>query len=136
MAFPLSQDCHLVYALDAVPDRLQFIRLRSRQDGIHNIIPLRTLLPQLPLATHCCDVVILNGVLEWLEFPDFARRPIGIQQATLREAYRILRRRGYLYIGKENRFGAKYLLGSPEDHTRMRFVGVVPRAVGNWTVIY
>ena len=136
MAFPLSQDCRLVYALDVVSDRLQFIRLRSEQDGIHNIIPLRIILPRLPLATHCCDVVILSGVLEWLGFSDLDRRPIAIQQATLREVHRILRPGGCLYIGIENRFGAKYLLGSPEDHTRMRFVGVVPRAVGNWISLW
>ena len=50
---------------------------------------------------------------------------------ALSEAYHILKQGGQLFIGIENRFSFKNLLGTRETHTGLRFVSLLPRVLAN-----
>jgi len=128
---PISREVGLVYALDATFDRVKFVEIRSRQDGRSNIKPVLGSAIKLPVPNNSLDIVAFNGVLEWLGGIDKTRSPIELQQQALQEAWRVLRPGGYVYIGIENRFSLRYMLGDHDDHSFMKFTSLMPRSVAN-----
>ena len=70
-----------------------------------------------PLASEQFDLVIFNGSLEYIGSPDSFWKT---QCAAMREAARILKHGGLVYVGIENSLGLKYLLDAPDDHTGIR----------------
>jgi len=120
-----------VVALDATRERLDFLKQRCHEDGLNNITYCRAGDgDHLPFADATFDAVVLNGVLEWIPVGKKGN-PRDCQIAFLKEVTRILKPNGQLYLGIENRLGFKYFLGSPEDHTGVRFLSLVPRFVAN-----
>lgn len=83
----------------------------------------------LPFAADTYDVVIMNGVLEWV--PDASdENPRARQLQTLEEVARVLRPGGLLYLGIETRFYLAWLAGWP-DHSGLRFISPLPRPVAH-----
>jgi len=50
---------------------------------------------------------------------------------ALRAASELLCRKGHIYIGIENRYGFKYLMGFPDDHTGVQNITYLPRDDAN-----
>jgi hypothetical protein len=73
----------------------------------------------------------MNGVLERVGYDGPYSEVLLRQSQALSECSRCLRPGGVLYIGIENRFGANYLMGAPDEHTGLRYVNVLPRGVAN-----
>jgi len=130
-ALPISREVGRIYALDATFERVKFVAIRSRQDGRSNVTPVLGSAIHLPFPGNSVDIVAFNGVLEWLGGIDKTRSPTEIQQQALQEAWRVLRPGGYVYIGIENRFSLRYMLGQHDDHSFMRFTSLMPRSVAN-----
>ena len=126
-SFFVARFCMRVYALDVARKPLEFIRTRAEQDGVSNITPVLSDARNIPLPKASCDLIILNGVLEWL--PDSYREgaPFRVQTDTLTHLGSYLKPGGEVYVGIENRFGLRYLLGAREDHSNLRWIGVMPR---------
>jgi len=117
--FPLSIRSSLVVAADSNLQTLKFIKLRSEQESIKNIIPIHISPIDdsiLPFGSNQFDCVILNGVLEWVGSYKLDKDPKQLQLKCLKEINRILSHNGSLFIGIENRFGFNYFLGAPDDH--------------------
>ncbi len=139
--FPLSMRTKLVVAADSCDGSLRLISLRAGQDGINNIIPVHIRpidLGPLPFRSGTFDCVIMNGVLEWVG--SYAKKgdPKAFQERALKEAFRILRPGGRLFIGIENRFGYSYFLGAPDDHLnhyskgkKVSYTTLMPRFMAN-----
>ncbi|MFC1590609.1 methyltransferase domain-containing protein [Candidatus Omnitrophota bacterium] len=127
LSFSLSEACGAVYALDAVPEKVEFMKARAGQESISNINPVCGDILALPFSDNHFDMVILNGVLEWAGMADKTRRVIDVQKSLLSEAFRVLKKGGYLYIGIENRFAAIYILGWRDPHVHLRFISLLPR---------
>jgi SAM-dependent methyltransferase len=120
-----------VVALEPVLERVQFMQERFSQENIENIQVVRSSLWTLPFAPESFDLVVMNGVLEWVaEGRD--GDPEEIQLSALRNAFRLLRPGGYLYVGIENRFSPGYFVGYPDPHSGIPFVTVLPRALAHW----
>jgi ubiquinone/menaquinone biosynthesis C-methylase UbiE len=130
-ALPISHEVGRIYALDATFERVKFVEIRTRQDGRSNVTPVLGSAIKLPLPDNSVDIVAFNGVLEWLGGIDKARSPIELQQQALQEAYRVLKPGGYVYIGIENRFSLRYMLGDHDDHSFMRFTSLMPRSIAS-----
>ncbi len=130
-AVPISQEVGIVYALDATYERVKFVQIRSHQDGRSNIRPVLGSAIKLPIPNNSLDIVAFNGVLEWLGGIDKRRSPIELQREALREAWRVLKPGGYAYIGIENRYSLRYMLGDQDDHSFMRFTSLMTRSVAN-----
>jgi ubiquinone/menaquinone biosynthesis C-methylase UbiE len=128
---PISREVGLVYALDATFERVKFVEIRSRQDGRSNVKPVLGSAIKLPIPNNSLDIVAFNGVLEWLGGTDKTRSPMDLQQEALQEAWRVLKPGGHVYIGIENRFSLRYMLGDHDDHSFMRFTSLMPRSVAN-----
>jgi len=125
----LAPHCRSVTAFDTNRHTLDFIALRTQQDGIGNV-SLARINPlddaQLPLPDGQYDVAVLNGVLEYVGSATREVGPAEAQYRGLREVGRVLKPGGALYIGIENRYGYLYFLGS-RDHSGLRYTSLMPR---------
>jgi ubiquinone/menaquinone biosynthesis C-methylase UbiE len=129
----LSHHYDEVYSLEAVHERIEFQERRFKNSDVKNITIVRGNALELPFPDDYFDLVVCNGVLEWVGKMNTARPPREVQLSFLEEVKRILSDKGCLYIGIENRFGFGYMLGQP-DHSGLRYTSLVPRSVANFLV--
>ncbi len=122
----LGRRCRVV-ALDNHLLRLAFLEERRRQEGLNPVIPVHGDALSLPFDSSQFDLVSMIGVLEWAGTWSTEAEPERLQLRLLQEAYRVLKPDGRLVIGIENRYGARYLLGEPDDHTGIRNITYLPR---------
>jgi len=120
-----------VIAMEPVPERVSFMRERFRQEGLRNVRIVQTSLWDIPLPRESCDLIALNGVLEWVATgrPGDPRR---LQIEALRNAWELLTPGGYLYIGIENRMPWQYFIGAADVHCGLPYVTVLPRPLATW----
>ncbi len=117
VAVGLSRHFAEVVALDNCSQRMGFLRERCRQDHVANIRAVFADALVLPFQDGQFDLVTLIGILEWAGTWGDDGRPEDWQLRLLGDCFRVLRPGGGVMIGIENRFGASYLLGQPDDHT-------------------
>jgi SAM-dependent methyltransferase len=120
-----------VYSVEAVTERIDFTRERLRQERIHNVHLVQASATALPLAENSFDLVVLNGVLEWVGEWDLTVDPRTVQINLLKKILGLLKNDGVLLIGIENRIGWGLFLGG-NDHSGMRYTSLVPRAVASF----
>jgi SAM-dependent methyltransferase len=131
-SFGVAPDVACVVAAEKIGERIEWIAARAREDGVENLVPVRAELQWLPFEPSSFDVVVVNGVLEWAGLADPELRggrsasPQVLQERFLRRLAAVLRPRGWLYVGIENRFGRMFWLGAP-DHQGLRFTSLMPR---------
>ncbi|MEM2073782.1 MAG: class I SAM-dependent methyltransferase, partial [Nitrososphaeria archaeon] len=112
LLIPLAKIFDKVIGIDICRERLEFASIRAKEEGIQNIIFVQSGTNlSLPFENNAFDLVILNGVLEWIP-ESFSENPREVQKIFLKEIRRILSPNGELYIGIENRFAYTYLLGA------------------------
>lgn len=125
----LAPHCRHVTAADTNPDTLRFLRIRVVQEGIPNVQLVRTD-PlddgRLPFPDGSFDLVVLNGVLEYVGSAVSDADPMSAQTRGLQEVRRVLKPDGAVFIGIENRFGYLYFLGT-RDHSGLRYTSLMPR---------
>lgn len=128
IALPLARAGHQVTALEPTPERLDFIHAVAEQEGLLDRIAfIQAGFHEIEFSS-CFDLVSCIGVLEWV--PKFQPGdPRSIQVDFLRRIRASLTPRGSCYLGIENRFGLKYLLGSRDDHTGQRGISVLDAAL-------
>ncbi|MCX5700370.1 MAG: methyltransferase domain-containing protein [Candidatus Omnitrophica bacterium] len=131
LAFSFAKNCEAVYALEPVWERVNFIRIRAEQDREGNLFPVCADALNLPFPDNYFDLVIFNGVLEWLGCSDLRLKPDIAQEKGLKEAQRVLRPGGSLYIGIENKLSFFYFLGVKDPHSRLRFATLMPKKIAN-----
>lgn len=129
----LARISKFVVAADTVIESLKFLQIRSKQESLSNIQPVQ-INPlgygKLPFADSTFDVVILNGVLEWIGEGLSEKNPRNSQLKALKEIFRIIKPKGTLYVGIENRFSFLYFLGK-KDHHGLPFTSILPRCLAN-----
>jgi ubiquinone/menaquinone biosynthesis C-methylase UbiE/uncharacterized protein YbaR (Trm112 family) len=130
LSFGLSRFYNTVYSMDRVFERLRFQSIRAEIDGIQNIHLLRSDFLKIPIQDQTVDLVVLNGVLEWIGLSDPNQKPDILQEQFLYEIARILKSNGKIYLGIENRFSLLYFLGE-KDHSGLPFTSLVPRPMAN-----
>jgi len=52
--------------VEAVTERIDFTRERLRQERVNNVRLMQASAADLPLADNSFDLVVVNGVLEWV----------------------------------------------------------------------
>lgn len=129
LSFWMAKEFGHVYALDVQLDGLQFINIRASQEGINNITTGQGSVFSLPFPNGFFDVVVLNGVLEWVGTFSEEHPPKVLQEMALNEVARVLQPKGTLFVAIENRFGLQYFLGYKEEHTGLRYISLLPRGL-------
>lgn len=133
----LARKAGKLVCADTTMETLQFVKLRSEQEGLNNLEAIRINpldYTPYPFKDEEFDFVILNGVLEWIGAARQDMRPSDIQLAALKEIRRILKADGQLYIGIENRWGYNMFMGA-KDHSGIPFTSIMPRCVANYYTI-
>jgi SAM-dependent methyltransferase len=126
----LAQDFSSVVAFDYSPELVAFMKKRFLEDGINRIHLVRGDAANLPFHKERFDLVIVNGVLEWV--PDFVPKmnPYRAQIEFLRNVHAILRREGMVGIAIENRLYYRHFQGlSP--HGESSYIVILPRFLAN-----
>ena len=122
---------HQVIAVEPVLERIQFMQQRFAQERLANVKILRSSLWALPCAKESFDLVVMNGVLEWVA-AGRAGDPGAVQQEALRKVASLLRPGGYLYLGIENRLCSGSFMGYPDPHCGLPHVTILPRPLAQW----
>ncbi len=131
LSFALARDCEEIVSLESTWQRIEFIKIRSEQDNLSNHTAVCGSVLELPFEDNSFDVVILNGVLEWLGLSDMSIKPDKVQEKALKEIFRVLKPGGSLYIGVEQGLAFFYFLGARDPHSGLRFATFLPRFISN-----
>lgn len=85
----------------------------------------------LPFCDSTFDLVVINGVLEWI--PDYVLEgdPFSVQLSFLKEIRRVLKPEGQILVAIENRIWLGYFLGVKEDHSGIKYASLLPRKIAN-----
>ena len=130
ISIPLARTFKHVIACDQSLSRMRFLKQRAAHEGLDNITVFVGDIYDLPLKEHSVDLIVMNGVLEWVGLTDLYKDPRVAQVKSLEICHRLLKKGGYVYVGIENRFAAAYLRAA--DHGGLRFTNFMPRPVANW----
>ncbi|MBL7070837.1 MAG: methyltransferase domain-containing protein [Candidatus Omnitrophica bacterium] len=136
ISFNLAKSCGHIIAADQSAFRAQFIRARCKNSGVPNVTPVCAGNSRyLPFSDNSFDAVIMNGVLEWMPL-SMEGDPRDIQMSALKEAGRVLKKGGIIYLAIENRFGYRYLFfGKGDSHNqkkkKIRYITLLPRVIAN-----
>jgi len=148
LTIPAAQFHREVYAVDKTIETLEFLKIRAEQMGLENIRTFAASIKSLPFLDNYFDLVILNGVLEWVGLDEdtilekhwegtrdgmqaYSQTPEEMQMDVLKEISRVLKPNGCLYIAIENRYGIQYFLSYPDNHNNVRFTTILPRFLSN-----
>lgn len=115
-----------VYAIDAISERIEFTQERLVQEGIANVTLLQASATALPFFENSFDLIVANGVLEWIGEWDLEGSPRVAQLRFLTALRQLLKQDGVLVIGIENRFSLGAIRGGL-DHSGRAYTSLVPR---------
>jgi ubiquinone/menaquinone biosynthesis C-methylase UbiE len=122
-----------VWSLEIVKERLAFQRAFIQAEKITGLKLVRGSAIRLPFPDRSFDLVIANGIIQWVGLADHTRTVAELQDEFLRECWRVLRPSGTFVMGCENRFSFFNYFGS-KDHSGLPFTSLMPRRVANWVV--
>jgi len=129
--FTIAKEIAEVTAVERSYLRAKFLELRKRAENQNNVEIMAADVLNLPFGDNSFDLIIANGLFEWLGATEKFSSPQKAQEHFLREVRRILKPGGWLYIGIENRFAATYLFGGL-DHSGLRYTSWLPRPLANF----
>ncbi|RZD48223.1 MAG: hypothetical protein CXT78_01555 [Thaumarchaeota archaeon] len=116
ISVPLSRFCNVV-SLEENLKKIEIIKEIANQENRNNIQYVAANISDQIFENEQFNLIILNGVLELVgKFSNRVEDFFKIQQNTLQNAYNLLKPNGELYIGIENKYGLKYLLGEKDDY--------------------
>jgi len=127
----LARAAGQVFSLEAIPERIEFTRIRLSQEGFSNVQLVQGSALDPPFSDSMFDLIVVNGVLEWVGEWDHQGNPRDVQIGFLKRLCRILKPEGTLLIGIENRFGYSAAFGQT-DHSGIPYTNLMPRPVASW----
>ena len=121
-SIPLARVAGKVISVDHSYLRMKFLKKRAEKENLKNIEVYVGDIFDLPFKKESFDLIVMNGLLEWVGVTDRYSHPKDAQIASLKVCKSLLKKGGHLYIGIENRFAASYLKGT--DHSGLRFTSI------------
>jgi len=119
-----------VYLADSTLERVTFAQLHASELGLDNTFAVAGYeWNELPIPRRSLDLIILNGILEWIPEPHTGDAA-ATQWAFLSSMQELLKPGGYLVLAIENRFALRYLT-SYKDHTGIKYTSLMPRWLAN-----
>ena len=133
LACEIARESGSVYCVDASRSKLEFVQSRANAEQLNALHTVHAdFLDGLPFPDRSFDLIVLNGVLEWAGVFRDELTPESYQGRLLREARRVMKDGGHLYVGIENRLGYWYFFGREDEHAFTVFTTLMPRRVAGW----
>ena len=129
ISIPLARVAESVVSMDQSFLRMKFLKLRAMEEGLNNIEVCVGDIFDAPFAEESFDLIVMNGLIEWVGATGRYNDPRKAQIASLEIARKLLKKGGHLYVGIENRLALSYLRGI--DHSGLRFTSYMPRWVAD-----
>lgn len=129
ISIPLARVAQKVTAMDQSFLRLKFLKKRAEKEGLKNIDVLVSDIFDAPFPKESFDLIVMNGLLEWVGATDRFKNPREAQIASIKIARELLKKGGHLYIGIENRFALSYMRG--RDHSGLFYTSYMPKFLAN-----
>jgi len=129
ISLAFARRCKSVTSADNLLESLLAVKARPDVEAQKNMRFTNLDAAALPFRAASFDLVILNGVIEWVGYGSPAEPARAVQLRCLREIRRVLRPGGRLYLGSENPWFPKHVLKDP--HNSLPLVGLMPRPVKN-----
>lgn len=129
ISIPLARVARKVTSCDLSLSRMRFLKLRAESEKLSNIEVMVGDVFNLPFKEESFDLIIMNGVLEWVGLEKKFQNPRDAQIECLKICKRLLKKGGHLYIGIENRVALVYLMA--KDHGGLRYTSYMPRFIAN-----
>ena len=129
ISIPLARVVKRVVACDTSVVRMRFLKKLAESKNLNNIEVAVADIFKPPFEKESFDLIVMNGVLEWVGKTDLYKDPREAQIACLKICKGLLKKGGFLYVGIENRFASAYLRGI--DHSGLRFTSYMPRWMAN-----
>lgn len=126
MTFALADQGLEVCAVDTTFERVAFVEARRQAEQNKRISTFLADAYNLPFAPESFDLIICNGLLEWIAVGHTEAKPHIIQQRFLERLRHLLKPGGVLYVGIENRWALAYWRGGI-DHSGWRYTSLLPR---------
>jgi SAM-dependent methyltransferase len=122
----LALNYQRVVSTEPIDERIGFTRVRLEQEGLTNVDLVQTTIDALPFHDQTFDLIVLNGILEWVAVWRDEGTPRSVQLDVLRRMRHLLKPGGVLLIGIENRIGFDSFMGRV-DHSGLSFTNLMPR---------
>jgi SAM-dependent methyltransferase len=133
IAGALSRRFRNVMAIERDPRWCEFMRRRFAEDGA-GVEVINGSALAIPRQVADADLVVVNGVLEWVGHSDdpavHHRSPHAVQLEFLRGIHRALRKGGRIGIAIENRYHYENFRGAM-PHGELPYAAVLPRAIAD-----
>lgn len=126
-----SKNSRQTLGLDITKDLLLIAKKRAEIAHQENFNALLAGGHSLPLQRACIDVILMIGVLEYIPRSKPFTDPKLTHLEVLKDIRRVLRAKGVLLIGIENRYWLGYWFGRRDHHTGMHFITIIPRRLAN-----
>ncbi|MGH9393377.1 MAG: class I SAM-dependent methyltransferase, partial [Terriglobales bacterium] len=78
-----------VYSVEAIPERIEFTQVRLQQEGLQNVHLVQASALALPFFDASFDLIVINGILEWVGEWDLEGTPRQAQLRFLRQAVKL-----------------------------------------------
>lgn len=149
LTVPLARTGATVIGLDQTEHSLNLLRARLDEEGLDNAHLVQTDLNQITFEPNSIDVLVLNGVMEWLAEGDIEAQkmwdthaydtdtkqkrstPRDVQLRFLKTVCAALKPGGRLYLAIENRYDVANFFGARDPHTGQRGITILPRGLQN-----
>jgi len=122
-----------VFSVEAITERIEFTKVRIQQQGITNVTLLQASALELPFGEASFDLIVVNGVLEWVGEWEKEGDPRSVQRNWLARLQRLLKEDGLLLVGIENRVGYAVLRGGV-DHSGLPYTSLMPRWLASFVL--
>ena len=133
ISIAFAEKCKHVTAVDLKEKNISLLKQRLQERRYKNVSLLRGNALNLPFKNMQFDKVIVNGLLEWVNW-DREEAPAQSQGQLLAEVFRVLKKGGILYLGIENRWCLINFIRDP--HMKIPFVTVLPQRIADWISIF
>ena len=130
ISLPLARVAGQVMAVDQTFLRMKFVKIMAEKLGLKNIDTYVGDIFTLPFEAESFDLIVMNGVLEWVGVTERFKNPREAQIESLKICRKLLKPGGHLYIGIENRWAIAYLKAI--DHSGLRYTSYLPRTWANF----
>jgi SAM-dependent methyltransferase len=115
-----------VVSVEGVAERVQFQKIRFAQEKLTNVELAQGSVLDLPFFPETFDLIVLNGVVEWIGEWDTAGTPREAQVRALEKVFELLKPGGVLLVGIENHWGYNSFFGRT-DHSGLSYTQLMPR---------